>query len=116
MSNLSRYALILVVAMFFCPGCLVMGNKTKILRKNEVRTIINFENEEARDLFHSKAKRKISQNKTVHDEALVIPFIVAYHTNAKLSEAARYNDEILQCDSDGDGLVTEQEAKVYKQY
>ena len=105
----------LTIATFICPGCLVMGDKTEYLRKNEETKKIELESEEAGRLFHRQRRRAEHCTSTSY-EHLIIPFICACSKSIKLSSNARYNDEINRCDVNGDGIITLIEARAYSDY
>ena len=94
-------------------GCLVMGSKHEVLRKDETVKKIEFESEEAGILFHKVRRQATAHGGQEEHDCIVIPFIIAHNTHRKLSDNARYNDEISKCDANGDGHITLIEAKIY---
>ncbi|MCK4628280.1 MAG: hypothetical protein KAT56_04715 [Sedimentisphaerales bacterium] len=107
-----RLFLLLTLAVLFCPGCLIMQNKKEYLRRDEPVKKIEFESEEAGRLFHKQRKRNRCRTQA-NQKTLVIPFIVVYNKQTELSSNARYNNEIDKCDSNGDGMITLSEARIY---
>jgi len=100
-----------------CSGCLVMYDGKKVLRRNEARDKVEFESEEAAQLFQEKFEQEkcACMNRSRGRESMVIPVIAAVNVKTKLSENACYNDAVRACDSDGDECITEAEARVYHQ-
>ncbi len=107
-------AIIALMAGAYLSGCLVVGNKDVTMRADEERLMVEFESDEAAALFHDCRKSIKCSNKE-SSEQLVIPFICATNTSKKMSVNARYNDEVHQCDSDGDGFISLAEAKLYNE-
>ena len=91
-----------------------MGSKHELLRKNETVTTIEFESEEAGILFHKAHRRATGGSGQEEHDCIIIPFIIAHGTHTKLSDNARYNDEISKCDANRDGLITLIEARIYE--
>jgi hypothetical protein len=110
--KISQLFLLLTLAILFCPGCLLVQDKKEYLRRDESVKKIEFESEEAGRLFHKQRKRNRCRTQAGR-ESLVIPFIIVYHKKTELSSNARYNDEIEKCDSNGDGMITLSEARIY---
>ena len=111
------HIIVSLMICIYCSGCLVVYNGTKVLRKNEKRKVVEFESEQASQLFHEKLNKKLCSctDRTMESEQLIIPFIVATNTSMKLSENACYNDALQMCDSNGDDFISESEAKIYSQ-
>ncbi len=107
-----RLFLLLALAILFCPGCLIMQNKKEYLRRDESVKRVEFESEEAGRLFHKQRKRNRCRTQA-GNESLVIPFIIVYNKQTELSSNARYNNEIDKCDSNGNGMITLEEARIY---
>ncbi len=100
-----------------CLGILLAGctiyQSTEIARPSEERLKVKFENETASRLFNSMLSDRmiLRKNNVAHNVSLA--GITFYRDEQKLSDNAFWNDEVRRCDTDGDLLITEQEARTY---
>ena len=99
-----------VAALAFVPGCLTLFSKTEVIRGEEPRRPIRFENQEAAETFHRAMKDKPTSLGGTH---LAVPFITLYSKDRQLSDGAHFNDCVLRCDTDQDGTITLAEAKIF---
>jgi hypothetical protein len=99
-----------VAALAFVPGCLTLFSKTEVIRGDEQRRPVRFENQEAAETFHRATKdRSAIQGAT----CMGVPFVTFYSKTRQLSDNAHFNDCVLRCDTDQDGTITLAEAKIF---
>jgi hypothetical protein len=103
-------AVFAVATLAFVPGCLTLFSKTEVIRGEEPRRPIRFENQEAAETFYRAMKEKSASIGGTH---LGIPFITLYSKDRQLSDSAHFNDCVLRCDTDQDGTITLVEAKMF---
>lgn len=53
------------------------------------------------------------QNANVGGAYVGVPFVTLYSRDRVLSETARFNDAVVRCDTNQDGVITEAEAVVF---
>ena len=92
------------------PGCLTLFSKTEVVRGEEARRPVRFENPQAADAFNTALKDKTANLGGTH---LGIPFVTLYSKSRHLSESAHFNDCVAGCDTDQDGTITYIEAAVF---
>ena len=92
------------------PGCLTLFSKTEVVRGEEPRRPIRFENTQAAEVFNKATKDKSASLGGTH---MGIPFITFYSKDRQLSESAHFNDCVIRCDTDQDGTITLAEARMF---
>ena len=104
---------VLIAFTLSSTGCITLYSKKEEIGEREERLTINFESEDAAQLFNTTAARRLKKPAPTDKSYVGIPFVTLYSKTTVLSENARYNDEIRRCDSDRDGIITDAEAKAY---
>ena len=99
-----------VASLALLPGCLTLFSKTEVVRGEEPRRPIRFENQQAAEEFNRAAKWK---SKSMGGAHVGVPFITLYSRDRQLSESAHFNDCVTRCDTDQDGLITAVEAQIF---
>lgn len=96
-------------------GCLFVRHSTHIVRERETPRAAQFESEAARTQFEAGlADVKAHANSLENPQVVAVPFLFWYSRTDKLSETAVFNDQLLACDTNGDGFITAQEAAAYR--
>jgi hypothetical protein len=99
-----------VASLALLPGCLTLFSKTEVVRGEESRRPIRFENPQAADAFNTALKDKTANLGGTH---IGVPFITLYSKDRHLSDSAHFNDCVARCDTDQDGTITYIEAAVF---
>ena len=94
------------------PGCLTLFSKTEVVRSEEPRRRVKFENPQAAETFHTAVKQ---MNGGMGGAHLGVPFVTLYARHRQLSESAKFNDAVARCDTDQDGTITVAEAAIFAQ-
>lgn len=102
-----------VVSLAFVPGCLTLFSKTEVVRGEESRRPVRFENATAAEEFNDAVKWK--SKASMGGAHVGVPFVTLYSRQRQLSDAAHFNDCVLRCDTDQDGTVTLAEARMFKE-
>lgn len=99
-----------VALLLFAPGCITLFSKTEVVRDGEPRRAVSFESPKAAESFATAMKK---QNGNVGGAYVGLPFVTLYSRERVLAETARFNDAVVRCDTNQDGVVTEAEAIVF---
>jgi len=101
---------LLIAALAVLPGCLTVYSKTEVVRCDEARRPVQFDCPETADGFHCALK---DRGTTVAKTHVGVPFITLYCKRQKLSDSAAWNEAVLHCDTDQNGLITRDEVAVF---
>jgi hypothetical protein len=107
-----RLGLVLLPLLLALPGCITIFSKTEVLRGDEQRAPIRFESAKAATEFQGQLQVR-QQNNQVSYSHVSVPFITLFERTRTLSDSAFFNEQVHRCDTDQNGLITEQEALVY---
>jgi hypothetical protein len=100
--------------LVFQPGCLIMHNSTRVIRESEPLRPVRFESEQARSVFEDGVSEARAHKKKYESCEFAVPFVCLLSRTSEVSDNAVYNDQVVFCDANGDGLITEQEAAAYR--
>jgi hypothetical protein len=104
-------AVLAVASLALLPGCLTLFSKTEVVRGEEPRRPIRFENQQAAEAFSKAAKDRSASLGGTH---LGVPFVTLYSKDRQLSDSAHFNDCVTRCDTDQDGVITLVEARIFE--
>ena len=108
--NFLRIALLTLVAASL-TACI--SSKETIYRETE-RVKVEFENDAAARIFYEAfTKSPESHQRNEKTTTFTIPVIIHAQRTEKDSENAAFNAAVRRCDTNGDGKITEQEARIY---
>ena len=97
-------------------GCLINSSNEKVVEPDAKRIAVDFESEQSLETFQKAANaRYASGGGVVGKSGLAIPFVIAASERRVLSENAFYNAQVRKADTNGDGVVSNVEARVYAQ-
>jgi hypothetical protein len=99
-----------VASLSLIPGCLTLYSKTEVVRGEEPRRPISFENAQAAEVFQKAMKDK---SPCMGGIDISIPFITLYSKDRQLSDSAFFNECVLRCDTNQDGIITLAEAQIF---
>ena len=106
--------LALVSVVVWLSGCLIMAGGTKVVNPGATRQKVNFEFEEGQPIFRREFNRRYESGAaTVGSDGFAIPFIIAADETKMLFENAFFNVQVDAADVNGDGLISDAEARVY---
>ncbi len=95
-------------------GCLVFHARERVVREDEPRRSVRFASSRAQRDFRTAALDPKSRHKNDSFNVVGIPFLMFHYNGTKLSDNAYYNDQLADCDGDGDGLITDTEVVAYQ--
>ena len=97
-------------------GCLINSDSEKVVQADAKRVTVNFESEQSLATFQKAVSgRYAAGGGVVSRSGFAIPFVIAAGSKKVLSENAFYNAQVHKADADGDGMVSNAEARVYAQ-
>ena len=97
-----------------CSGCLFgVRHSTQTVREKEPLRQVRFESEQAKNLFDAAVSELKAHKETTN---LQLSFsILGWRSQGDvLWDNAVFNNAVLACDTNGDNLITVQEAYVYR--
>lgn len=101
----------LTLSLAMTSGCI--SNETTNYRDVE-RLKITFENDASGRLFYEALNK--SKNRTVRSESnteISIPIIFEHKVRTVDGDNIAFNDAVRRCDTNGDGKITELEARIF---
>jgi hypothetical protein len=108
----AKWSSSVVLGLALC-GC-IHSNQT--VYNNPDRLKVEFENDTAARLFYetlSKSHPVSSRHES--DTTVEIPVVFANHRHVVDGENVAFNEAVRQCDTNQDGKITEQEARIYSE-
>lgn len=102
------------VVLSCCCGCLLVNHSTRVVRQYEKPRSAQFESAQAQNLFEAGVVDMKSHKESSNPQVVAIPFVIWLSRMDELSDTAVYNDQLLVCDSNGDGLITTEEAFAFR--
>jgi hypothetical protein len=106
-------------AVFLClggVGCLINSGSEKVVESDAKRLKVDFETEDGLSTFQRTVRQRYEAGGgVVGTSGFAIPFVVAVGEKRVLSENAYYNGEVAKADANGDGKISDAEARAYAQ-
>ncbi len=103
-------AILAVSSISLLPGCLTLYSKTEVVRGEETRRPITFENQQAAETFNNALRNKSAR---LDGTDVSIPFVTLYSKERQLSDSALFNECVIRCDTNQDGIITLVEAQIF---
>ncbi len=92
-------------------GCIT--NERTVVR-DDTRAKVEFENETAARIFYEAlSKNHCQENRTERTTTFEIPVIFEHKSHVVTGSNTAFNRAVEMCDTNKDGKITEQEAKIY---
>ena len=109
---------LLVVPLAACAmaggGCLINSASREVIEPDAPRTTVQFQSEKAMATFQKEVHGRYRAGAGEQGSgAFAVPFVMAVSETRVLSENAFYNTQVRKADVDGNGTITEAEARVY---
>jgi hypothetical protein len=95
-------------------GCLINSSSKKVLEPDAPRMSVQFQSETAMAKFQKAVDhRYLAGGGEQGSGAFAVPFVIAASETRVLSENAFYNTQVRKADVNGDGSISDAEARVY---
>ncbi|MDA7978661.1 MAG: hypothetical protein MPJ50_07820 [Pirellulales bacterium] len=113
--NARTLPLLLALALLIpSSGCLLTHASERVIRADEQLYEVGFQSPLAEETFLACVAHPDASEAGKSDSFLGIPFLLALARSERLSNNAIHNDQIILCDTNGDGLITNLEALRYR--
>jgi hypothetical protein len=107
--------IILAASLFVSSsGCLVFHMRERVVREDEPRHSVRFTSSRAQRDFNTTASDPKIRHLNDSTSVVGVPFLMFYYKSTKLSDNAYFNDQLADCDGDGDGWITDEEVLAYQ--
>lgn len=97
-----------------CAGCLFTHASERVIRADEQLYEVSFESPLAEETFQACVAHPNADGDGQSGSFVGIPFLLAWARSERLSKNAVHNDQIILCDTNGDGMITNLEALRYR--
>lgn len=102
---------LLLAASLAMSGCLSLCSTNEVVRSDEARRPVSFELPAVAEKFSKVAK--LDKAKQVGGVYTGVLFITLYSREQWLGENAKFNDAVVKCDTDQNGVITDQEVESF---
>src|SRR5688572_33406370 len=93
-------------------GCI---STTKTVYNEPERLKVEFENDTAGKLFYETLSKQPRSNRSESKTDISIPIVFEHKHQVIEGTNVAFNDAVRRCDTNGDGKITELEAKIYSE-
>ena len=93
-------------------GCI---STDETVYREEARVNVEFENDTAGRLFYETLSRLRSARRSESKTEVSLPIIFDHKRRVIEGESLAFNQAVRRCDTNGDGRITEQEARIFAQ-
>jgi len=93
-------------------GCI---STTKTVYHDPERFKVEFENDTAGKLFYETLSTQPKSNRSESKTDISIPIVFEHKHQVIEGTNVAFNDAVRRCDTNGDGRITEMEAKIYSE-
>jgi hypothetical protein len=107
-------ALLGVALLSSTSGCLFVNHSTKVVRDKEPMQRVAFESPQAQQAFAAGVHDLQAHKQAYNFQVSAMPILWWKSTANELSDNAIYNDQVSVCDTNGDGMISTQEALTYR--
>src|SRR5687768_13613113 len=109
---------LIVVPLAACAlaggGCLINSSNREVIEPDAKRMAVQFESEKAMAGFQKEVYHRYRAGGGEQGSgAFAVPFVMAVSETRVLSENAFYNRQVHKADVNGDGTISDAEARVY---
>ena len=111
-TNLGLFSLVSVAALAF-TGCI---STHKTVYRDQERLRVEFENDKAGRMFYEALSRQCpAHERTESDTQISVPLVFKHKHRIVEGESSAFNQAVRRCDTNGDGRITEQEARIFSE-
>ena len=113
MKTLPRWTVFLLALASVSTGCI---STQKTVYREQERMKVEFENDAAGRLFYealSKIQERTGRSETKTEVSL--PIVFEHKQRVVEGESVAFNNAVRRCDTNGDGKITELEARIFSE-
>ncbi len=114
MSMRALKSLLVVTLLTPATGCLFTHASERVIRQDEQLYEVGYQSALAEETFQACVSHPDAKDSGKSGSFVGIPFLLAWARSERLSENAVHNDQIILCDTNGDGIITDLEALRYR--
>jgi hypothetical protein len=105
-----RWILTATAGLLLC-GCIT---HKQVVYKDVERTRVEFESDAAARLFYETlSKNSAARNHSESTTTVAIPLVFEHERKVVPGPNVEFNEAVAECDSNKDGIITEQEARIF---
>ncbi|MCF7668640.1 MAG: hypothetical protein K9N48_02570 [Verrucomicrobia bacterium] len=106
-------ALTILGAALLLSGCI---SHHSTVYRDEGRIPVRFENDKAAHIFYEAlSKYDPYRSKEESETEVSLPIIFSHERRVVTGANVKFNDAVKKCDTDQDGAITEDEAKIFSE-
>ena len=110
MNNKSRFAVVLLASAVIGTGC-IHTEQTEY--RDEPRLKVEFENDAAGRMFYEGLSKMRQPQRQESSTEVSLPIVFHHKHRTVEGENIAFNQAVRRCDTNGDGRITELEAKIF---
>lgn len=105
------FHVVLLAVLGLSSGC-ISTSRTEY--RDEPRLKVEFENDSAGRLFYETLSKNAHRyNRSESNTEVSLPIVFETKHRVVEGESYAFNQAVRRCDTNGDGMITEQEAKIF---
>jgi len=110
MKNQLKPLLCAAACVVAATGCI---HHTSVVHRSMERVRVEFENETAGRIFYEKLSKMPQKERQESRTSLDVPFVFGYERKVISDNNDVFNQAVHECDANGDGKITEVEARIF---
>lgn len=111
--SMKNLLLLTSVVALFTTGCI---HYQETVVQNDIRTSVTFESDTAARIFYETLSKSVGKEQKQEKKIdISIPIVFAHETKVVYGPNRAFNDAVNRCDTNHDGRITEQEARIYSE-
>lgn len=100
-----------LISVLLNTGCI---STERTVYREETRLKVEFENDTAARLFYeAESKMKSRHERTESRTEVSVPVVFDHKERVVTGENVSFNEAVRRCDTNGDGRITEPEARIF---
>jgi hypothetical protein len=109
-----RYCGLIIVCSMTMTGCIT---HEETIYRDKPRIKVAFENDTAARIFYENLDQSTQPGQRTESTTHIdIPVVFDHKTKVIQGPNYAFNDAVTRCDTNGDGTITEKEARIYAEH